>query len=372
MTVAPTETSTGGANLPESIAAVQAAVTALNDRGGIKGQQVELTVCNNKNDATAAAACGQQAVDEKVVAVVGMYSQTGGEMAPLESASIPAVGSVGIAGDGSELTSKMSFVYYNPVFGFVACPSVLAADGVKQIGGISSDVAASQRTAALVQAGGVAAGKPIDPNIKLPLNTSDYAPAAAQLVDGGADGVTMVSTEQGSVALMRAGGNKLKYCNAQGALSEPSLASAGPSAAGFYESGPFPPFSAASEYPELQQFTTEMDAAFASGDKAAAPELRKATSLNAWLAVQAVDKVAEQISGDVTSASLLDQLNKTTDLDLGVVPPLNFTQQTPIPGLDRLFNTTVRANKWDAASKQLVPASDTLYNGLELLSKSQG
>jgi ABC-type branched-subunit amino acid transport system substrate-binding protein len=372
MTVAPVGTSAGGANLPESVAAVSAAVRALNERGGLGGRQVELVHCNDRNDATAAADCGQQAVDEGVVAVVGMYSQTGGVLPALESAGIPSIGSVGISGDGSELTSKNSFVYYDNLMGFVACPTVLSESGANQIGSISYDIAASARVAQLVLAGGVAAGKPINPEIKLPPATSDYAPVAAQLRSAGATAVTLVSPEASSVALMQAAGPSVSYCNAQGALSEASLTSVGPAAQNFYESGPFPPLSAADQYPELQQFNTEMDAAEASGDAEAAVAKRKATSINAWLSVQVLEKVAKEISGSITGQSLLDQLNKTTNLDIGLVPPMNFTQPTPIPGLERMFNTAVRANKWDAASRQLVPASDTIYNGLELLANAQG
>ncbi|ARE37744.1 hypothetical protein A0W34_29920 (plasmid) [Rhodococcus sp. BH4] len=371
MTIAPTGTSTGGANLPESVAAVSAGVNALNKRGGINGRQVELVYCNDKNDATAAAECGQQAADQGAVAVVGMYSQTGGVLPALEAAGIASIGSAGISGDGSELTSKNSFVYYDVPMGFVACPTVLAQAGAKKVGGIWFDAAASERIGQLVQAGGAAADRPINPIIKLPLTTSDYAPVVAQLRSAQADAATIVSTEQSSVAIMQAGGDSVMYCNAQGALSNESLISAGPAAQNFYEVGPFPPFSAAGQYPELQRFISEMDAEEASGNADASATKRKATSINAWLAVQVLEQAAKEISGPITGQAVLDQLNRTTHMDVGLIPPMDFTQPTPIPGLNRMFNTSVRANRWDSATQQLVSVSSEVYDGLKLIAAGQ-
>jgi ABC-type branched-subunit amino acid transport system substrate-binding protein len=98
----------------------------VNAHGGINGRQLEVLTCNDHNDAVAAAHCAERAADEKVVAVVGSYSQhTRAFLAPLESAGIPYIGGFGVTDD--EFTSPVSY----PVNG--GQPALLAGLG-EQLG----------------------------------------------------------------------------------------------------------------------------------------------------------------------------------------------------------------------------------------------
>ncbi|THJ65191.1 ABC transporter substrate-binding protein, partial [Candidatus Frankia alpina] len=105
MIIAPT--GTAGTNYPEMVAATRAAVRGVNARGGIGGRPVELVHCNERNDATAAKKCAQQAVDSGVLAVVSEVSGAGGIMPILQNAGIPSIGSADISADGSELSSPV-------------------------------------------------------------------------------------------------------------------------------------------------------------------------------------------------------------------------------------------------------------------------
>ncbi|WP_406330905.1 ABC transporter substrate-binding protein [Streptomyces sp. NBC_00203] len=124
MTWAPEKTA--ATNKPGMPAMAKAYARWINSQGGINGHQLKVITCNDHNDFVDAAKCAQQAVDEKVVAVVGSYSQHGRSfLTPLESAGIPYIGGYGVTND--EFTSPLSY----PVNG--GEPALLAGLG-EQLG----------------------------------------------------------------------------------------------------------------------------------------------------------------------------------------------------------------------------------------------
>jgi Periplasmic binding protein len=80
--------------LPFAAQGGQAAIAAINATGGVKGRPLELDVCNNQQNANAAAACARQFVnDSSVVATVGDGNSFGSESNPaLASAKIAGIG----------------------------------------------------------------------------------------------------------------------------------------------------------------------------------------------------------------------------------------------------------------------------------------
>ncbi|MEU0430478.1 ABC transporter substrate-binding protein [Streptomyces sp. NPDC006290] len=124
MTWAPEKTN--ATNKPGMPALAKAYARWVNSHGGINGRQLEVLTCNDHNDSVAAAHCAERAADEKVVAVVGSYSQHSRSfLAPLESAGIPYLGGFGVTDD--EFTSPVSY----PVNG--GQPALLAGLG-EQLG----------------------------------------------------------------------------------------------------------------------------------------------------------------------------------------------------------------------------------------------
>lgn len=106
MTWAPENTD--ATNKPGMPAMARAYGKWINAHGGIDGRKLEILTCNDHNDSVAAAQCAQQAATEKVVAVVGSYSQFGDSfLSPLESAGIPYIGGYGVTND--EFTGQMSY-----------------------------------------------------------------------------------------------------------------------------------------------------------------------------------------------------------------------------------------------------------------------
>ncbi|CAO5149686.1 ABC-type branched-chain amino acid transport system, periplasmic component [Frankia sp. AiPs1] len=370
MIIAPT--GTAGTNYPEMVAAAKAAVRGVNARGGIGGHPVTLEYCNERNDAATAKKCAQQAVDDHVLAVVGEISGTGGIMPILEKAGIPSIGSAGISADGSELSSPISFVISPLTLYPAVCPALLAKSGARHIGLVGYDLSASDRLITMAVAGGKATGHPIDPKIRIPITTSDFAPTITQLSRSGADGVVLVVFDQAAYAVISKSGQQVRTCHAGGTLSPKFLATLGTAADRLVVATAFPELSQASQFPEVARMLRELDAEQTAGDAGAAPALRASTSTtDAWLSVQIAEKVGNQVSGDLTAKNLLTALNKTKHLDLGgIVPPLDLTTTLPIPGAERIFNTTMRGSRWDSASKSFVPLGPETYNGLDILRRA--
>jgi hypothetical protein len=368
MVIAPT--GTAGANYPELVAAARAAVRGVNGRGGISGHRVELLYCNERNDATTAKRCAQQAVDQHVLAVVAEVSGSGGIMPILAKANIPSIGSGGISADASELNSKISFMISPLTFYPSACPSLLKKAGATRLGLVGYDLNASDRLITLAEVGGKAVGLPLAPKLRVPLTTSDFIPTVSQLDRSGADGTVLVVFDQAAYAVMSHGSATMRYCHASGALSEQWLAGRGKAADNLVVATAFPEFSQAADFPELRRAIAELDGEQRAGDADAAPGLRKTTtSIGAWLSVQIAEKVGNQVSGELTAASLLRQLNATRNLDLKLIPPLDFTRPNPIPGVPRLFNTTMRGARWDATTKSFVSLGPETYPVLTILQR---
>jgi ABC-type branched-subunit amino acid transport system substrate-binding protein len=367
MIIAPT--GTAGTNVPEAVAAAKAAVRGVNSRGGVKGHPLELVYCNEKNDAAAAKVCAQKAVDEKILAVVSVFNGSGGIMPVLEAAGIPAIGSTGIAADGSELTSKISFMLSPLTFYPAVCPSLLKKVGAKKIGLVGYDLSVSDRLVEFSKIGAKAAGLPLDPLVRVPLTTSDFSPTVTQLTRAGVDGTVLVVFDQAAHAVITNGGKDLLYCHSAGVLTPDFLAKQGPVADNLVVATPFPELSQAGEFPELRRMIDELagEAAAGDADAALAKAQKSTSSTNAWLSVQVVDKVGNAVAGELTSSALLEQLSTTSGLDLGLVPPLDFTKPLPIPGVERVFNTTLRGARWDSAKQAFVSLGPETYPALDIL-----
>jgi hypothetical protein len=94
-------------------------------------------------------------------------------------------------------------------------------------------------------------------------------------------------------------------------------------------------------------------------------------TVGSWLSVQIVEKVADALPGDdLSSSALLAQLNRTSHLDLGIIPALDFTKPSPVPGAERLFNTTMRGARWDSTQKAYVPLGSETYDALKILTQA--
>ncbi|MGW3498843.1 ABC transporter substrate-binding protein [Streptomyces sp. NPDC001020] len=120
MTWAPESTS--ATNKPGMPAMAKAYARWVNAHGGLHGRKLNVLTCNDHNDYVGAAKCARLAAKERVVAVVGSYSQyASSSLSPLESAGIPYIGGYGLT--KYEFESALSY----PVNG--GQPALLAGLG---------------------------------------------------------------------------------------------------------------------------------------------------------------------------------------------------------------------------------------------------
>jgi len=338
MVIAPTETQVS--DIPEAPAGVQAAGDAINARGGIGGRAVEVIYCNDRNDPNEAAACGRQAVEEEVAAVVGSYSLAGSArvLPLLEEAQIPYINPVVLG--ATDTSSPVSFLMTGDVIGnFVGCGYQLGQAGATTVKVIRLDVAAAAQAESFVQIGLGASGLELAGAVPVPPGTTDVNPFVASALSDGTDGLVLIDTIQ-SVQLylnaMQQSGVDLEdvaVCTIYDALPETSVDDLGDAAEGVYVTSAFPPRERGVN-PLMDQFLEEMDAL---GDEVPLND----HALNSWLGMQLLARVGEDLP-TLDGPSLLSALNEVRELDFeGLIPAYSAEPASQFPGLERVFGSGV-------------------------------
>lgn len=324
-------------NLPEVADAADAAIAAMNERGGVDGRPLELVTCNDAMNPDTAAQCGRQfAEDDSIVAVVGSTSILGQSFVPLlESAGIPDVGAYPTT--PLHLTSPVVYPLQGGIFAAYAGSARLAVDnGHERIAVIYNDLP----TAALVLDGidSVLGPAGVEPVASLPVavTTSDVAPAVQEIMRSDPDAV-IVAFAQPLLSTMIQGfdqaGSDVPLFIASGDLSRDEILALGPAAEGVLGTSPLPPVTTEDPVDAIVRFNEEMD------EYAPADAKRNAVALNAWAAVQLFVEAAgsaETIDRDGIRAAIeaLDAYDSG-----GLTPPVDFTATPEIK--PRLFNASV-------------------------------
>ncbi|MFD7325411.1 ABC transporter substrate-binding protein [Streptomyces sp. NPDC059875] len=143
---------TRATNQPGMPAMAQAYARWANANGGIDGHELRILTCNEQNTSAGAAACARRAVQEKVVAVVGSYSQNGRAfMAPLEAAGIPYIGGYGISED--EFTSPLSYPVNGGQASLMAGHGMQLAESCRKVSLVRPDTLAGDKLPDLLNSG---------------------------------------------------------------------------------------------------------------------------------------------------------------------------------------------------------------------------
>jgi len=305
--------------LPQIQTAAQAAVDRVNEEGGVDGVPLELIACDDQGNANGASACGRQAVEEDVVAVVGAFTLFGDAiMQFLVEAGIPYV--LPNATSELEVQSEISF----PLVGAIP-PSVAALlsfdnQGCETTVLTAFENAQSQQSYDLFF-NPVADRAGIDTAfVNYPPDTTDFTTVAARVADAG-DCVVYSGGAADSAAIMLGLQQSGADILAQAALStismsETSLAELGPVTDGVQLFAPL-----------LLPSTGEAAVTQAAEDmKAAGVQDVEAAGLNAYAAVLVVRDFAEGLD-DVTAATLLQALqDPAATAETGIFPSTNFAE----------------------------------------------
>ncbi|MFF0096079.1 ABC transporter substrate-binding protein [Streptomyces canus] len=307
----------------------------INANGGIKGGPLKVLTCNEKNDPDEAEKCAQQAVAEKVVAVVGSYSLAGDRYMPiLQKAGIPYIGGTGVS--AAEFSNPLSF----PVNGgtpvvFAAHGKQLVDQGCKKISGVRYDVAAAAIVSQFLTLGAVSAGGTAPKDLKVPVTATDLAPQVAAATKG-SDCVDVILGTHSDLFVKSyvQSGAKTKLGSVVGNLTPQLAESTGGSSSpleGSAITGYYPPTSDAAWKDFLEATKGNKDIDTSNGANG-----------TTWVAFKVFTEAVKQLP-TISSKALVQELDTTAGIDTGgLTPPLTWKASTalPIKGLNRIHNTT--------------------------------
>jgi ABC-type branched-subunit amino acid transport system substrate-binding protein len=313
----------------------------INDKGGIAGRPLDIITCDNKGDPNEGATCARQAVDEKVVAVVGSFTFDASRIIPvLEQAKIPWFGGC-CPLVAQEYTSPDSYVLGSLLPGMGAGLGwKMAQDGCKHPVNVVLDIPAGDVAfPATVNAYKVGGG---DPNawktVKIAAVPQDYSAQVAEATSGEADcivgGMSDSNWAAWLPAMAAAGADQRLYGlqgNLNGKIAEqfPELTEGG------VVSGSYPNI-------EGDMWKDYRD----SLEKYDAPDLdwNSLAGLGTWAGLTAFTKIVEGMSGEINNVTFTEAANATTALDTGgMIGVLDLTKPYTGFGGDfpRIFNRTV-------------------------------
>jgi ABC-type branched-subunit amino acid transport system substrate-binding protein len=315
---------------------------------------VKVLVCDTNNDPNTAAECGRQAVDEGVVALVGVLTpHSAGFMPLMEENQIPSIGVV-VAG-ATDFTSPAAF----PITGGLPAtagdlPRFLADDGAETISIARIDLAAAAIIPDFARTTLAAVGLDVNQDVPVPESAPDMSSYAEAALAGGTDGIVVALTGQDAVNFVQAAQQidpdvKIGVVSTEPGAFRDAL---GDDAVGIIQGPAFlPPLSV--KTPEGNRFLKEM--------KAAGYKDTTGFRLNSWVSMQVLAKVADPLP-DVTSAAVFDALNTTTDLETGLTPPLQWTTPADVGlPLPRIFTACELAVKLTKTTK-VKPVTGTFFD----------
>lgn len=311
-----------GPNYEDIFVTARAYEQWINANGGINGRPLEVITCDDKGDPTQTAACARDAVAAGAIADVGTFTYNAAVMVPIYAQSDTAV-----LGNCCNLTPE-EYTTSN-TFSLGSNPSLnpagvarAAQDGCKAISLLELDIPAFTDWAVLFENAAKAYGYTGDLKIiTVPLTTQDYTPQVAQATDG-SDCIVMALSESNITAMMPAfaqtGGEQRLY-GAQGNLDKVSTAG--------YESLPgVQNATVTSIYTPLDQPAwDDMRQALKDSNAPGKFDYNALSSLGAWAAYTGFTQIVEQISGDITPASFLEQASKSVVDTGGMLSPVDFT-----------------------------------------------
>lgn len=335
-------TGTALTNYPQVVAAAKAAIRAVNAAGGVHGEQLALDYCNESNDAAKALACTRAAVASGDVATIALYSNNAQQAVLPYLGDLPNLAPEAIS--PAEVSCTQCYpLDATPVATLAAEGPLGAMNGITDATMVSYDIPASQTAVAQLKPGFAAAHVAIKDDIAVPLTTSDWAPVAQRFKASGAQAFIPVLPEQQTIAFLQAAkqaGVTPRILATDGQIEPSDLPTLGSAAEGALVVSPFPPASAASTMPGVNQWLTELKAEQATGDFGAAPAMADGNSMRAWLAVHVIADIAtKDITGTVNRASFAAALKTAKNVNLmGILPNWTPSAASPVATLAHLNN----------------------------------
>ncbi len=304
--------------LRTNIAAVEAAIHALNERGGLDGRPVELVHCDDKANPNVTSSCGRKMVDEKVIAMVGGGNVNGNLLVPIfRNAKIASIGAT--AADPQQLTAAEYFY-------FTAGEPTDVIAAYSGQAGLKTTVFAIELpdTQALLEPTLTAAkeaGTPMLTTVEVPVKQADYAPVIQSGKPDEANAAMLVvspSQEPAIVQTARSEGWEPTWL-LESEPQDPVVEAMGGTATNVVYPSPFPALVPESEDPDVRRYLDELQAAADDGVEAADQALAHPTYTEAegWLAVQVLEQMVKDGEiKELTAPAVLAALQNVKSMDV--------------------------------------------------------
>ncbi|MBL7499269.1 ABC transporter substrate-binding protein [Frankia sp. CNm7] len=311
---------------PEYASGADAAVKAINARGGIKGRPLELTHCDNHQNATDSAKCYRDILaDKDIVAIAGGSDNYHDATATqIEAAKLPIIGQFPVS--KFDLTNPLSFnVNGAVVVGFHGLTQDVVASGAKKVGLVTLDIPTADVIRKSVGDVLSKAGVEIVNNVRIAPSTADLSAPAQQVTQDNPDAVIWLTfAAQTSVAVkaLRSTGYKKTVAFAGSAFNRADIEAMG--AGG--------PLTVGLVFPPAWDTSTTFGKQFNEDMKAYSPDGKiDELSLGSWLGVQLFAQLAATLP-TIDRASVLAGLQKMPNVDTGgLTPPISFADKSPLP-----------------------------------------
>jgi ABC-type branched-subunit amino acid transport system substrate-binding protein len=332
-----------------------------NAHGGIGGRPIKIAICDERGEATQAAACARQGVEEGAVAAIGSFSFFGESVIPILEKGHTALFGGCCAESSPELESPISFpMGSQPAYGAAAVAKAYE-EGCETMNAVIVEGAEAVFEPVMENAA-KAYGKEINKFVTIPATAKDESAVVAEALSGNPECVATIFGESLYKAWMgpwsQSGTEAVMY-GAQGNLNEQSLegfeeAGEGSIIAGIYADWKTPAWK---EYREALEFS-EADMSLDYGSLAAQ---------GAWSGDVGFKVIVEGMKGPVTNETFLKAAEETTELNTGgLVPTLNLSEEwTGVKGFNRLFNRSASFAKYE--NGEVVPDGEDLYDATELM-----
>jgi ABC-type branched-subunit amino acid transport system substrate-binding protein len=372
-------TATIQTTVPDIPKGVEAAAKNITDTCQLGGP-VTVIACDDKFNGNDAAACARQAVQEKVLALVGTYGSWGDVMLPIVTAAgIPSVGNN--TNGPQESTNPLSFGTFNPPVVFSGYFTLAASVGAKRVALFYLDLPQVKFFVDLGSAQAKAVGMTLVDTIPIPVTATDMAQFAARVVSSNADAAMFVLGPGQIAPLVRSMvqqgldlKNKVRPVAGLNTITPDFISQLGQDAVGFLSPGTgWTPDDR--KNPAVKRFIKELKKIKTPSDIMGNLTTQ---ALNAWGAMHMIADVMEGASS-MDPATLVSRLNSAGPIDMNQygIPNLDFAKN-PFPAgsvlasIPRSFQDTMTINqvgkdlKMHPLSKKFVSAL-TVSKGIKTL-----
>jgi ABC-type branched-subunit amino acid transport system substrate-binding protein len=311
----------------------------INDKGGINGHPLDVTVCDEQGDPNQLATCGRKAVANKDVAIVGSYSLTSDRIVPILNDADTAWFGICCTSSPAEQSSPITFDFGPQSVAGAAYAQSAINLGCKKPAALVQDVPAKNLFFDAQQRVLNGAGIKLNAKVAIPLASADFAPQVAQATGNGTDCIIGGLAENQWASLLPAfaqSGSKAKLIGAQGNLDEKVAKGFPQAVAGSVSINYYPDISS----PAFKDYRD----AIAQYKPDPEQDYNSLGGLGTWTAYVGFTKIVEGIKGPITNETFLKAARTTTKLDLdGKLPVLDLStpwKEAP-NGYKRTFNTEV-------------------------------